>query len=187
MLKEIWKDVKGFESYYQISNYGKVKSLSRICRANTCGIRNIKEKILSMCQSKNGYYTVILCKNGKHKSVSIHRLVAETFIPNPENKKEVNHKDENKLNNYVGNLEWCDRVYNANFGTGVERCAKQKFKPVAMIELETNKVLKTFISQKEASKIMKISNKNISSVCRGKRNEAGGYKWKFLSEVNNEN
>ena len=135
----------------------------------------------------DGYKTIQLCKDGIAKSFRVHRLVAEAFIPNPQNKSQVNHKDGDRTNNYVENLEWCDRIYNANFGTGVERCAKQKFKPVAMIELETNKVLKTFISQKEASKIMKISNKNISSVCRGKRNEAGGYKWKFLSEVNNGN
>lgn len=97
--------------------------------------------------------------------------------------KEVNHKDENKLNNCVSNLEWCDRKYNANYGTGIERCARRKYKSVKMIDLKTNEVLRVFFSQKEAASFIGISNKYISAVCRGKMKEAGGYKWKFLSEA----
>ena len=177
---EEWKDIKGYEGIYQVSNFGRVRSVERKVRANICGFRIVKEKILSMCKSKNGYYTVVLSKSGKNKSLSIHRLVAKEFIDNPKQYKEVNHKDENKLNNCVENLEWCNRKYNANYGTSVERCAKTKFKPVYMIDVNTHEILRTFDSLKRASQETGISNKNISSVCLHKSKTAGGYSWRFV-------
>lgn len=178
-IEEVWKDIKGFEGLYQVSNIGRVKSLSRVVRANTCGSREMSTKILSNCKSSCGYDFVVLSKNGKHYNKSIHRLVAETFIPNPNKYREVNHKDENKRNNGVANLEWCDRKYNANYGTGIERCAAQKCKPVVMIDATTGVVLQTFKSAKDAMKETNISRKNIGMVCLGKRTTAGGYIWKF--------
>ena len=189
--KEEWRDIKGFEGLYQVSNLGRVKSLSRVVRANTCGLREILEKILSNGKSSCGYDLVVLSKNGKHYNKLIHRLVAETFIPNPNKYREVNHKDENKANNFIyvnkdgsvdyekSNLEWCDRKYNANYGTGIERCAAKKYKPVVMIDATTGVELKTYKSAKDAMKETNINRNNIGMVCLGKRATAGGYIWKF--------
>ena len=104
-MKEIWKDIKNFEGLYQVSNLGEVKSLERIV---TIGLGNkikLEEKIMKFTK-RSGYYNLVLRKNGKRYSKQVHRLVAEAFISNPENKPQVNHKDFNKLNNNIDNLEW---------------------------------------------------------------------------------
>ena len=176
--QEEWRDIKEFEGLYQISNLGRVKSLSREVRANTCGIRTLQEKIITSCKSSCGYMMVVLCKDGVRFNKTIHRLVAETFIPNPKALREINHKDEDKTNNCVDNLEWCNRVYNANYGTGVERCAKKKMKPVEMMDNQCN-VIQVFNSALEAERKTGISRKRISYVCLGKSKSAGGYKWRF--------
>ena len=111
-MKEIWKDIPGYEGYYQVSNIGNVKSLER---KDTIG-RRVHEKILTVNISKKGYARVRLYKNDSKVMYSIHRLVALTFIPTVKNKTEVNHIDENKLNNHVDNLEWCNRSENVNHG-----------------------------------------------------------------------
>lgn len=99
MEKEIWKDILNFEGEYQISNLGRVKSLPRFKKRK-------EEKILKISKGKRGYYSIVLWKNQKSKTFTIHRLIACHFIPNPENKREVNHIDANKLNNNLSNLEW---------------------------------------------------------------------------------
>ena len=106
-MKEIWKDIEGYEGLYQISNYGVVKSLKKYA-----GKSLRKEKILKTYKDKDGYIKVILCKNSKTRFLSIHRLLAEVFIPNPDNLPQINHKDENPLNNKVDNLEWCTQQHN---------------------------------------------------------------------------
>ena len=116
MEKEIWKDIDGYEGLYQVSNLGRVKSL-----------HHNKEKILKGSYNSKGYYFVKLCKNGISKSIFVHRLVAQEFIPNPDNLPIVNHKDENPRNNNVDNLEWCTQKYNANYGTVRERQAQTYF------------------------------------------------------------
>ena len=110
-MKECWKDIKNYEGLYQISNTGKVKSLARIYKNRKC-----EEKILFPSITPKGYYRLGLCKKGNIKYYYIHRLVAETFISNPNNLPLVNHKDENKLNNCISNLEWCNNEYNINYG-----------------------------------------------------------------------
>jgi hypothetical protein len=117
---EEWRDIKGYEGLYQVSNLGRVKSLSRTIERSKYGSIFVSEKILSTNSTK-GYLYVSLCKCGKQKRVRVHRLVAEAFIPNQDNLPEVNHKDENKENNAVSNLEWCTNKYNCNYGTGRER------------------------------------------------------------------
>lgn len=111
-MKEIWKDIQGYEGYYQVSNTGRVRSLDRI---DSRGYKR-KGKILVPLVDKFGYCSVHLLKKSKAKTAKIHRLVAVSFLENPLNYKEINHKDENKLNNSVDNLEWCDRKYNMNYG-----------------------------------------------------------------------
>lgn len=118
---EIWKKI---DERYEISSYGRVKSLERDVRRRY-GFRHKKEQILKpqILGGKQGYYAVYLYDEKTKKQVwrYVHRLVAEAFIPNPNNYEEVNHKDENKLNNNVENLEWCTSRYNSNYGTVKER------------------------------------------------------------------
>ena len=103
-MMEEWRAVPGYEGLYEVSNTGNVKSL-------------IKNKIIKGFINRSGYRLVGLSKNGIRKKITIHRLVAQVFIENPDNLPEVNHKDEDKTNNNVDNLEWCDRKYNNNYGT----------------------------------------------------------------------
>ena len=114
-MEEIWKDIEGYEGLYQVSNLGRVKSFPRK------GTHTTKERILKLTKSNKNYVIVILKNNYIQKAKSVHRLVAEAFIPNPNNLPQVNHKDENKLNNKVDNLEWCDNIYNCNYGTRNKR------------------------------------------------------------------
>lgn len=105
------KDVAGYEGLYAVSIYGDVWSYRR-------------KKFLVKCPTKKGYLYVILSKNGNKEHAYVHRLVAQAYIPNPDNLAQVNHKDEDKTNNNVDNLEWCTTKYNINYGTGVERRVK---------------------------------------------------------------
>lgn len=101
---EEWKDINGYEGYYQVSNLGRVKSLP-----GQRGTTYRKERILTKCLTRDGYEKVRLQHEGTDRTARVHRLVAEAFIPNPDNKETVNHIDGNKLNNVVSNLEWVDR------------------------------------------------------------------------------
>lgn len=126
LFKEIWKPIKGYEGLYEISNYGRVKSLPKIR-----GRRLTNETILKPRISTQGYIMVGLRKNDKTFNASVHRLIAEAFIPNPENKKKVNHIDGNKQNNSIDNLEWCTPSENMQhaYRTGLktrESCASHK-------------------------------------------------------------
>jgi hypothetical protein len=105
--KIVWKPVKDYEGLYEVNQFGQVKSVERRVKCCGNGTRLVKERILAKDLYCEGYYRVQLFKEGNKKNKRIHRLVAEAFIPNPEGKSEVNHKDFNKLNNYVENLEWC--------------------------------------------------------------------------------
>lgn len=125
-MQEIWKDIKGYEGKYQVSNYGRVKSLN---------YRNTgKEQLMKPTLQTNGYLYFSLCK--PNKKFLIHRLVAEAFIPNPNNLPCVNHKDEDKTNNHVDNLEWCTHLYNINYGTCRERISKSHSKKVYQYTLD---------------------------------------------------
>lgn len=115
-MEEIWKDIKNYEGLYQVSTLGNVKSLN----FKHTG----KEKILKLTKNSSGYLNVGLCKDGKRKGFLVHRLVAETFIPNPDNLKQVNHLSERKTENNVKNLEWVTAKYNVNYGTARERQRK---------------------------------------------------------------
>ena len=148
---------------YQVSNLGRVKSLNYN--------HTKKEKILKPILI-NYYYSVGLCKYGGIKHTRIHRLVAQTFIPNPDNLPCVNHKDENKLNNKVENLEWCTIQYNNNYNNHNVKINAKKRKSVICIETKT-----VYKSITEAEKITKI--KHISDVCLGYRQTAGGYHWQY--------
>lgn len=154
--------VKGYTDYF-IDEYGNVYSLKT-------------HKYLSQEKGKDGYYYVQLCENGKRKRVSVHRLVAETFIDNPCNFPMVNHKDENRENNKVNNLEWCTEKYNTNYGNARVKQAKAVSK--AVVRIETGEV---FCSQKEAGQIMKVAYQHICDCCKGKKQTCGGYHWRYAN------
>ena len=185
---EIWKDVKGYEGFYQVSNLGRVKSLERdIYFPNGTIIRHMEEKILVPALNNNGYSYVNLCKNGKTKKEYVHRLVAMAFIENPENKPMVNHKDEVKTNNVVDNLEWCSAQENINYGTRTARAAQNhkdfklgnnpRAKAVFCVELN-----KKFDCITRAGKELGVNINCIVSVCRGKTKTAGGFHWRYANE-----
>ena len=114
-MEEIWKDIQGYEGFYQISNLGRVKSLERIVHKNNGVIQTRKERIMAERVSTDGYYIAKLTLDGYSKSIAIHRLVAIHFIPNPDNLPEVNHKDFDRTNNRVDNLEWCTHLENIRY------------------------------------------------------------------------
>ena len=136
---EVWKDIEGYEGMYQVSNLGKVRSLDRWYEERNAYMGITKRKnhkkgrILKVVESEKGYFRVFLKKNYTTKVFLIHRLVAEAFVPNPFDLLEVNHKDENKLNNRADNLEWCDRIYNVNYGTGIARRSKSIQKTIEQL------------------------------------------------------
>ena len=121
---EEWRDIDCYDGYYQISNYGRIKSLPRVINCKNGATRIKPEKILKLSQDSDGYYITGLCVNGIRKNCKPHRLVAETFISNPNNYLMINHKDEIKTNNCVWNLEWCDVLYNNNYGTKRQRMSE---------------------------------------------------------------
>lgn len=142
-MDEVWKDIECYEGYYQISNLGNVRSLDRyIPVRNSIGRRFIKGRIVPqqkrIARGEEGYCTVSLSKFGKNTLFLVHRLVAKAFIPNPNNFPDVNHKDEDKHNNHVSNLEWCTTKYNNTYGTARERsAAKTRKKLLSLICMVT--------------------------------------------------
>lgn len=176
---EIWKDIKGYEGLYQISNLGNVRSLDRY---ETNGRTTIlyKGKIFSkaISHSNKGYYIVSLSKKGKTTKKYIHRLIAEAFIPNPNNYPCINHKNENKLDNRIANLEWCTDSYNINYGTRNTKARISKSRPILQYDLQGN-FIKEWFGIKNASENLNIDKSNIGECCRNKRKTAGGYIWRF--------
>ena len=117
-MKEIWKDIPNFEGLYQVSNLGNIKGLDRYVNSAIKNNNRVKRKGKLLKQyNKRGYFQVSLSKNHKRYYFNVHRLVAIAFLPNPDNLPQVNHKDENPLNNILSNLEWCTAKYNCNYGT----------------------------------------------------------------------
>lgn len=162
---EEWKDVKGFEGLYLISNCGRVKSL-------------YTNETMSLCDNGNGYLRVSLHKGGKQFTKYIHVLVAQSFIINSDNMIEVNHKDENKLNNHVSNLEWCDHVYNCNYGTRNERALKTKLKPIE--QYDSNGILvKVWTNLTEICNELGYKRSAIRNCIYGLSRSSHGYIWKY--------
>lgn len=167
MKIEIWKPVVGYEGLYEVSNWGRVKSL-----------KFGKELILKPCTNNCGYLHVVLSKNNKQKNFYVHRLVAQAFLPNPHNYPCVNHKDENPLNNNVENLEWCTYEYNNNFGTINERFALKKKKIVLQFTLE-GKFIKEWPSAIDAEREGGFSSECIYNVCKGKQKTHYNFIWRY--------
>lgn len=171
-MEEIWKDVKGYEGRYQVSNKGRIKSFLKSSRYPDEKGHVIKPHIA------RGYAFSCLSKNGKAKNYLVHRLVAQAFIPNPNNLKEINHIDENKLNNCVENLEWCTRNYNMAYGTARIRQGISLGKPVEQLAIDGIPIA-IYASAEIASKITGIDPSSIRGCCIHEREYAGGYSWRY--------
>lgn len=169
------KDIKGYEGLYAVTSCGKVWSY-----------RN--KKFLKPRKKNKGYLAVALCKDGTQKNYTIHRLVAEAYLPNPNNLPQVNHKDENKTHNYINNLEWISGIDNMNYGTRNERAGKAiseaKKKPVICVETGV-----IYPSVMEAGLLTGIAKTTISAVCRKVPHQitAGGYHWEFYEKKEGNN
>lgn len=175
MMNEIWKEIKGFDGRYLVSNKGNVKNL---WRANQYKTHIGEPFLLKQSEHRQGYMRVALFKDGVKKQYYVHRLVAEAFIPNPNNLPQVNHKDEDKSNNKVENLEWCDGKYNSNYGTRVERWKPQVTKPVIQRTLD-GKFVQRFESAEDAERKCGYDSAYVNLVCHGKRPAAYGYRFHF--------
>lgn len=176
MIGEVWKDVKGYEGKYQVSNLGRVKSLARYRKNNGNSQTFQEEKILKQSINRNGYCIVELSLDAKRKRHSVHRLVAIAFINNDEGKEQVNHIDENKQNNHIDNLEWCTCKENMNHGSHNKKMAATKGTAVIRIDKEGN--CEEFYSMSEAARQTGISQSCISECVRGITKSAGGYYWR---------
>lgn len=167
-MKEIWKDIKGYEGYYQISNLGRVKGLKRKVNSSN-GEREIKETILNFTDNGNGYKIIGLCRYDKRINFYIHRLVADAFVDNPYNEKEINHIDYDKSNNRVDNLQWCNRKENimhslknrpmfSNTKTNTNEKYISKRKRTGFFEVQVRKkYIGTYKTLKEAIKSRNIA------------------------------
>lgn len=183
-MVEFWKDINDYEGLYQVSNLGRVKSLTRILKDG----RKWEEKIIKPGNNGHGYLQVNLHKNGKQKNFFIHRLVAEAFIPNPDNLPYVNHKDEDKTNNLVSNIEWCTHEYNINYGTRNERASKTMSgvyntkKSKTVLQLRKNgSLVRVWPSASEVERQLQFNQGSISKCCLGERHSAYGYKWCYAN------
>lgn len=176
--KEIWKDIVDYEGIYQVSNYSRIRN-------NNGDIRKTKKN--------NRDYTMIsLYKDGKEKTKLVHRLVAQAFIPNPNNLLQVNHIDEDKNNNNATNLEWCSNLYNRRYGTGYQRSVEnhdykkiglKNSKRVKQYDLNSN-FIKEHLGVMIASRETGINESGIRRVCYKKAKSAGGFRWEYCNENN---
>lgn len=162
-MTEIWKDIEGYEGLYAVSNMGRVKSYDKWIERKSDKGYLMPGRMMKLVKITNGYLTVSVRKNGNVKVLYVHRLVAKAFIDNPNGYDEVNHIDENKENNTVDNLEWCNHLYNCNFGhrndsTRVATLARAYVTDDVYFETE-------FKSQKEISQKLNIPAATISSCC----------------------
>ena len=187
---EIWKDIDGFEGLYQISSCGRVKSLHYY--------GGNRKKTLKLQHDKDGYLVVGLRNGAIQVNRKVHRLVALAFIPNPDNLPQINHKDEDKENNLVENLEWCTNKYNVNYGNHSLHAAQAQMgkrhtaehimkirsnapgsKPVLMIEPETMNVIAEFVSASEAARQIGGTATNVSYACRHESSKYKGLFWRY--------
>jgi hypothetical protein len=193
-MEEVWKDIKGFEGRYQVSNMGRVRSLDHTTLIKRDGYKDctvfFRGKILTPMLN-SGYYRVSMSPgNGKKRPYLVHRLVAEAFIPNPNHLPMINHKDEVRTNNIVENLELCDALYNNNYGTRNERLFESVCKPRMRAVLQYDKdgnLIQRFQSLSEACRVTGIAVQYIHSAChnRERRHGTKGYIFRFADNGSN--
>lgn len=181
-MKEEWREIEGYYGL-EVSNTGKIRrtNFSKKDIANIKKYENKLPKVLKTSLDKDGYVVIVLSNNGKNFHTRVHRVVAKAFIPNPENKKQINHIDGNKQNNNVSNLEWCTQSENIRHRInilGVRLTNNKKSKPVIQYDMEMN-IIKEYPSAKEAMRQTKMSQGHISECCRGEIKQYNGFIWKY--------
>ena len=180
-----WKDIVGYENEYQINQFGEIRTLKDSPKLKKYDV--LKPQI----SKSNGYVYHMLYKNGKEKLLRVHRLVAMAFLPNPNNLPQVNHKDGNKQNNSVDNLEWCEQSDNMKhaYKNGLQIPSENqrkaiintnKLKQKKVCQIKDGEIINTFSGISEASRQTKISISCISRCCNLKRKSTNGYEWRFL-------
>ena len=170
VTKEVWLPINGYEDRCLISNLGRVKNKATL-------------KILRVRFSRTGYARVNLSKGGSLHTERIHRLVGTHFIPNPDNLPELNHINEDKSDNRAENLEWCDKIYNVNFGSRTDRQKEKVSKAVIQLSADDREIAH-FCSTVQAGKQTGVNSHRIADCCRGTRKTAGGFKWKYEGGAN---
>lgn len=182
MEREIWKDIAGYEGIYQASNAGRIRSLDRVVKLSD-GKRQYRQGIvLKQRKSTKGYKVVHLSKNGISKNKFVHVLVLESFFERPNGLTQINHKDENKSNNNLNNLEYCDAIYNQNYGSCSKNKSiatindKKKSKPVVQLS-KNGTIIKVYPSLREVERSNGFQHGHIRDACNGKLHTAYGYKW----------
>ena len=192
---EVWKDIPGYEGLYQVSDMGRIKRIAGYKKRNKWGSYTIlPEKYMKSSFDKDGYLRIGLAKDRERKTYHVHRLVALAFLPNPNNYPQINHKDENKQNNAVDNLEWCTCSYNINYGTRNDKIASKynkkkrtgadpnsKFaRKVAQYDLAGN-LIRVWASISLVEQELGANHSSIIQNCQGKRKMVYGYKWAYVS------
>jgi len=183
---EIYKDIEGYEGYYQVSNLGNVRSIDRCVNVERSGqmyLVKYKGKKITPSESR-GYYHVNLCRDGAMRSHSISRLVATAFIPNPHDLPVVNHKDEDRKNNRSDNLEWCTYEYNNNYGNVKKKQRKSQINNPLKSKVTRQysrdfRFIREYPSLREASRNTCVSVADIQKCCAGKRKTAGNFIWEY--------
>lgn len=170
-VDEQWKDVYGFEGFYQVSNLGRVRSLPRSVVFKDGRIVKYFGTILTPVKNSDGYFQVQLSKNDNFRTFKVHRLVATAFVPNPLNFSEINHIDEDKLNNVYTNLEWCDRLYNCQYGTRNKRISIGNGRPIL---LENEDGCFRFDSYTEAARWLNVRSQSVEWA-KNHGTRCGGY------------
>lgn len=183
-MTEVWKDIEGYEGIYQVSNLGRVRSLDREFVTKAGFAQSTKGCFIKPFTTRNGYLSVRLRTLISRKTYFVHRLVAQTFIPNPDCLPIINHRDENKQNNRVDNLEWCTQEYNVNYGSSLSKLsASHRNHPCLSKEVRqlllTGELLHVYPSAKEAARQAGLSDSNIVRCCNAPSKTAGGYRWEY--------
>lgn len=181
LANEEWRDVIGYEGKYQVSCLGRVRSVERLIKTNRFNITKlVKGRIMKLKLRREGYLEVNLWLEGKYKTHKVHRLVAMAFIANPNNYKEINHKDENKANNHIDNIEWCTSKYNVNYGSRNKRCALSKYKAVVQLNI-VGEVIARHVSLTVAGVSVGGNAQGVFLCVKGKINTYKGFIWKYES------
>ena len=182
-MEEIWKDIDGYEGLYQVSNFGRIKSLERTVWDSARGYyRTVHERILKTIKDRNGYLVVNLNKDGRKKQHKVHRLVGQAFCENPMGYNEINHIDEDKANNRADNLEFCSRAYNNTYNGRAKRIGEKQGKPVIAIDKITGLIVE-FLSIREAERKLGIAQGNICACLKGRCKSCGGFYWFYVNDI----
>lgn len=186
-MVEIWKDIKGYEGFYQVSNLGRIKRIEKqitMYNKNTKYNKVIKEKELKQTKNKKGYLYVSLCKNGEIKKQRVHRLVAEAFLEKKDGFNEINHRNEKRHDNRAENLEYCTHVYNLNYGNHNQKLSKtlreNNKNKIKIIQMDRKgNILNEYESLMDASRSTNIPEPNICACCKGIYKQTHNFIFKY--------